>query len=211
MHAIVLAAGYARRLSPLTDNCPKALLPVRGVPLLDYVMSKVFAVPGIDGVTLVSNHRYIAHFENWLRWRRPGGTVVPMRVVGDEAEKAVAELLAGMGFDLVDQSRASRGAFDLLATRGPAQLGVQVKRATLPWRCPRAEWSRMAAEGRRFHWHWIVAAVGEREEIALLDPAKAVLRKEATLRENARIANLPLWLDTREVLPVTREAVRRRD
>ena len=150
-------------------------------------------------------------FALWLRWRRPGGPVVPMRVVGDEAEKAVAELLAGMGFDLVYQSRASRGAFDLLATRGPAQLGVQVKRATLPWRCPRAEWSRMAAEGRRFHWHWIVAAVGEREEIALLDPAKAVLRKEATLRENARIANLPLWLDTREVLPVTREAVRRRD
>ena len=80
MHAIVLAAGYARRLSPLTDHCPKALLPVRGVPLLDYVMAKVFAVPGIDAVTLVSNHRYIAHFENWLRWRRPP---VPVHLLDD--------------------------------------------------------------------------------------------------------------------------------
>ncbi len=80
MHAIVLAAGYARRLSPLTDNCPKALLPVRGVPLLDYVMAKVFAVPGIEAVTLVSNHRFIAHFENWLRWRRPPA---PVRLLDD--------------------------------------------------------------------------------------------------------------------------------
>ena len=80
MHAIVLAAGYARRLSPLTDNCPKALLPVRGVPLLDYVMAKVFAVPGVEAVTLVSNHRYISHFENWLRWRKPP---VPVRLLDD--------------------------------------------------------------------------------------------------------------------------------
>jgi glucose-1-phosphate thymidylyltransferase len=80
MDAIVLAAGYARRLSPLTDNCPKPLLPVRGVPLLDYVMAKVFAVPAVKAVTLVSNHRFIGHFENWLRWRRPP---VPVRLLDD--------------------------------------------------------------------------------------------------------------------------------
>ena len=93
MQAIVLAAGYARRLSPLTDNCPKALLPVRGVPLLDYVMSKVFAVPGIEAVTLVSNHRYIAHFENWLRWRRPP---VPIRLL-DDGTLANETRLGGIG------------------------------------------------------------------------------------------------------------------
>lgn len=80
MDAIVLAAGYARRLSPLTDNCPKPLLAMRGVPLLDYVMAKVFAVAAVKAVTLVSNHRFIGHFESWLRWRRPP---VPVRLLDD--------------------------------------------------------------------------------------------------------------------------------
>jgi glucose-1-phosphate thymidylyltransferase len=70
MHAIILAAGYATRLSPLTDHCPKPLLPIRGVPLLDYVMAKLFTVKEVSDVTLVSNHKFIGHFENWLRWRR---------------------------------------------------------------------------------------------------------------------------------------------
>ncbi|MCX7824077.1 MAG: NTP transferase domain-containing protein, partial [Verrucomicrobiae bacterium] len=41
MDAIVLAAGFATRMAPLTDHCPKPLLPVRGVPILDYVLAKV--------------------------------------------------------------------------------------------------------------------------------------------------------------------------
>jgi hypothetical protein len=47
-------------------------------------------------------------FELWLRWRSPGGAAVPMSVIGDEAERAVAENLAHLGFDLVYQSRVAR-------------------------------------------------------------------------------------------------------
>ncbi|MCC7534760.1 MAG: AAA family ATPase, partial [Deltaproteobacteria bacterium] len=90
-----------------------------------------------DAVRVLDDGRYAledAAFAAWLRWRAPGGTVVPMRALGDEAEASVAELLSRMGFDLVYQSRGSRGAFDLLATRGADQLGVQVKRSRLPLR-----------------------------------------------------------------------------
>jgi hypothetical protein len=51
----------------------------------------------------------------WLRWRRPGGTVVPMTVIGDAAERDVATLLAPMGFDLVYQS----GAVAVVDARAP--------------------------------------------------------------------------------------------
>jgi glucose-1-phosphate thymidylyltransferase len=80
MHAIVLAAGYATRLAPLTDNCPKPLLPIRGVPLLDFALAKVFAVKQVTAVTLVSNHKFIAQFENWLRQRQPPA---PVRLLDD--------------------------------------------------------------------------------------------------------------------------------
>lgn len=44
------------------------------------------------------------------------------------------------------RSSPSRGAFDLLATRGATQLGVQVKRSPLPLRFAAPEWKRMAAD-----------------------------------------------------------------
>jgi Holliday junction resolvase len=140
-------------------------------------------------------------FAVWLRWRLPGGTVVPMTVVGNEAEQAVARALSAMGFDLVYQSRASRGAFDLLATRGATQLGVQVKRSALPLRFTRAEWSRMVAEGERLHWRWVLAAVDPGGAIVVLDPAKARRGDQVRVDRGAEIGNLLLWLDTGAGLP----------
>jgi hypothetical protein len=133
-------------------------------------------------------------FGLWLRWRRPGGTVVPMRVVGDEAELAVAQHLARMGFDLVYQSRGSRGAFDLLATRGSVQLGVRVKRSALPLRFTKAEWNRMQGDAKRFGWRWVVAAVNPREGVLILDPTKARKGRQVTMNDAAAIENLLTWL-----------------
>ncbi len=136
-------------------------------------------------------------FGLWLAWRRPGGTVVPMQVIGDEAEQRVARRLARMGFDLIYQSRASRGAFDLLATRGHHQLGIQVKRSPLPLRFELEAWHRMEAEGERFGWRWVVAAVlpPPAEQVILLDPGTARIKKRATLNAGAEIPNLLAWID----------------
>jgi AAA+ ATPase superfamily predicted ATPase len=136
-----------------------------------------------------------ATFGLWLRWRRPGGSVVPMTVLGDDAERAVAAHLARCGFELIYQSRASRGAFDLLATRGAHQLGVQVKLAALPIRFPRAAWSRMEADGERFGWRWVVAAVSPEHGVTLLDPARATRGKAVSLDRRAAIENIVAWVD----------------
>ncbi len=134
-------------------------------------------------------------FGLWLRWRQPGGTVVPMRLVGDEAEQASASALAEMGFDLVYQSRGSRGAFDLIAIRGADQLGVQVKRSDLPLRFPRKAWGRMEAEAHRHGWRWVVAAVARDGRVSFLDPAQAKVASEARLDGGAEVNNLLRWVD----------------
>jgi Holliday junction resolvase len=131
----------------------------------------------------------------WLRWRRPGGSVVPMSIIGDAAEREVAGLLARMGFDLVYQSRASRGSFDLLATRAATQLGVQVKRSPLPLRFSRTAWNRMAADARRLGWRWTVASVTPEGEVRFLDPSKVRRGKELRLGESAAIENVVEWVD----------------
>jgi AAA+ ATPase superfamily predicted ATPase/Holliday junction resolvase len=135
-------------------------------------------------------------FGLWLRWRRPAGSVVPMALVGDDAERATAAALARLGFELVYQSRASRGAFDLLAIRAATQLGVQVKRRALPLTFSKEEWSRMEAESTRLGWRPVVAAVDDREAVTFLDPSKARRGRTIRLGSDATIENLPAWTDT---------------
>lgn len=148
-------------------------------------------------------------FTLWLRWRRPGGTVVPMRIVGDEAERAVAEHLARSGFELIYQSRGSRGAFDLLALRGAHRLGVQVKRADLPVRFPSSEWMRMGVDGDQLCSSWAVMILSKTEGVLALDPQKAqATPRGVTLGRDAVIANLLLWLE--EGREVERTAAPRR-
>ncbi len=134
-------------------------------------------------------------FALWLSWRRPGGTVVPMTVVGDEAELAVARALAEMGFELIYQSRVSRGAFDLLAVRSGIQLGVQVKKSKLPLRFKKGEWNRMTTDAKAFGWRHTVAAVdAESNEVFFLNPDKASMARGVSLTSSAIIDNLLAWL-----------------
>jgi glucose-1-phosphate thymidylyltransferase len=65
MKALILAAGYATRLYPLTLNQPKALLPVAGKTILDRLMTHIATISEIDRVHIVSNHKFKPHFDAW--------------------------------------------------------------------------------------------------------------------------------------------------
>ena len=64
MKAVILAAGYATRLRPLTDSIPKQLLPVGGRPMVDWILEKIRDA-GIEDVHLTTNGRFAADFERW--------------------------------------------------------------------------------------------------------------------------------------------------
>ena len=68
MKLIVLAAGYATRLYPLTLNRPKALLPVAGKPMLEHMLDAVEPI-GFDGTYLVTNAKFAGHFRKWSEGR----------------------------------------------------------------------------------------------------------------------------------------------
>lgn len=67
MKCLVLAAGYATRLYPLTENFPKPLLDVNGKSILDWLLDDVDANVGVDEYIIVSNHKFVEHFEKWIR------------------------------------------------------------------------------------------------------------------------------------------------
>jgi glucose-1-phosphate thymidylyltransferase len=62
---LLLAAGYATRLRPLTETIAKPLLPVGGRPMADWILDRIAGVPEIDGVHVVTNSVYAGAFERW--------------------------------------------------------------------------------------------------------------------------------------------------
>jgi glucose-1-phosphate thymidylyltransferase len=67
--ALILAAGYATRLRPLTDTWAKELLPVGGRPIVDRILDKLAEVPELDEVHVVTNARKAPAFREWSRGR----------------------------------------------------------------------------------------------------------------------------------------------
>ncbi len=65
MKCVILAAGYATRLYPLTENFPKPLLPVGKKTILNWLLDDIDALPEITEHVIISNHKFIEHFEAW--------------------------------------------------------------------------------------------------------------------------------------------------
>jgi len=83
MKSIILAAGYATRLYPLTINRPKALLPINGRPIIDYLVDDINKLRDADEIYVVTNRKFAGHFAEWAE-KNAGG--VPIRVLDDGTE-----------------------------------------------------------------------------------------------------------------------------
>lgn len=83
MIALLLVAGYATRLYPLTINTPKPLLPVGKQAMLDYIVDEIDTLPDIDKIVLVTNHKFAQHFHVWAKERAATSKSAPIVVIDD--------------------------------------------------------------------------------------------------------------------------------
>lgn len=81
MVCILLAAGYATRMYPLTENFPKPLLEIKGKPILDWVVDDLASGGKIDRYVVISNHKFLSCFEKWAGEKRAQG--IPVEVLDD--------------------------------------------------------------------------------------------------------------------------------
>jgi len=65
MNALILAAGYATRLYPLTLNKAKPLLVVGGRPIIEWVVDNLADVPDLETIYVVTNDKFAADFQAW--------------------------------------------------------------------------------------------------------------------------------------------------
>jgi glucose-1-phosphate thymidylyltransferase len=85
MKVIILAAGYATRLYPLTLTRPKPLLPVAGRPMIEYVLDNLAPIGGIDRIYVVTNAKFAGHFEQWSETYRATRVQLNFTVVNDHS------------------------------------------------------------------------------------------------------------------------------
>ena len=83
MKVLILAAGYATRLYPLTLTQPKPLLPVAGRPMIEYVIDNLAPIAGIDRVYVVTNAKFAGHFQRWSEAYGAGKSKLPFTIVND--------------------------------------------------------------------------------------------------------------------------------
>jgi glucose-1-phosphate thymidylyltransferase len=83
MNALVLAAGYATRLYPLTLNKAKPLLEVAGKPMIEWVLDNLSGVPGLETVFVVANDKFASDFQNWANQYQQRRPDVRIKIVND--------------------------------------------------------------------------------------------------------------------------------
>jgi glucose-1-phosphate thymidylyltransferase len=81
---IILAAGYATRLYPLTLNQPKPLLPVAGKPMLEHVLDSLKSIKHIDHIYVVTNDKFAGHFQRWADDYATTHRAQPITVMNDQ-------------------------------------------------------------------------------------------------------------------------------
>lgn len=117
MKCLILAAGYATRLYPLTENFPKPLLKVGEKTILDWLVDDVS--PVISEFIVVSNHKFAQHFENWAKTKEQKITVVDDGTSTNEtrlgAVKDIALGLEGNDEDVLVMAGDNVLDFSLLA------------------------------------------------------------------------------------------------
>ena len=125
MKALILAAGYATRLRPLTDSIPKMLLPLAERPMLDYLVDRIHEVPEIEEIHLVTNARFAPAFRDWA----PAGLVVH-----DDGTTSNEDRLGAIGDVAFAIEQGGLEGEDLLVVAGDNLIGYSLRDFAGFWR-----------------------------------------------------------------------------
>jgi glucose-1-phosphate thymidylyltransferase len=131
MRAIVLGAGYATRLYPLTENVAKPLLPVGGRPMIDHLLESIRDVDEVDGVHVVTNHKFADAFVRWAEAHEAVGSPIE---VHDDGTTSDDDRLGAIGDIRFVIEQAGLEGEDLLVVAGDNLFDYSVADYVRWWR-----------------------------------------------------------------------------
>lgn len=117
MNVLILAAGYATRLYPLTENKAKPLLDVAGKPMMEWVIDNLAPIQGIEKVYVVTNSKFAADFQAWADQYNRTHAKLAFEIIND-GSRSDADKLGAIGDINLVVSRANLAARDLIVVAG---------------------------------------------------------------------------------------------
>src|SRR5467141_1342320 len=117
MNALILAAGYATRLYPLTLNKAKPLLEVGGKPIIEWLLDNLADVPGLGTVYIVTNAKFAGDFQNWANGYREQHREITIKIIND-GSKSDDDKLGAIGDINLVLTRENLTNDDLLVIAG---------------------------------------------------------------------------------------------
>jgi len=117
MNVLVLAAGYATRLYPLTLDKAKPLLPVGGKPIIEWVLENLIDVPDLETIYIVTNDKFAHHFQDWAERYQNRQPKFKIKIVND-GSKSDDDKLGAIGDINFVVTRENLTESDLLIVAG---------------------------------------------------------------------------------------------
>ena len=117
MNVLILAAGYATRLYPLTLTKAKPLLEVAGKPMIEWVLDNLAPVPDIATVYVVTNNKFARDFQSWSEEYQQRGSKLQFKIINDGSNDDSDKLGAIGDINLV-LGRESLADSDLVVVAG---------------------------------------------------------------------------------------------
>lgn len=83
MNVLILAAGYATRLYPLTKTKAKPLLDVAGKPMLEWVIDNLTPAPEVENIFIVTNAKFAGDFQSWADDYKERNPKLKFKIIND--------------------------------------------------------------------------------------------------------------------------------
>jgi glucose-1-phosphate thymidylyltransferase len=117
MNVLILAAGYATRLYPLTLHKAKPLLEVAGKPMIDWVLDNLAAVPDLETVYVVTNSKFVKDFQAWAEGYRKKKSGFAIKII-DDGSTDDSDKLGAIGDIVLVITREDLAKNDLIVVAG---------------------------------------------------------------------------------------------
>jgi glucose-1-phosphate thymidylyltransferase len=117
MNVLILAAGYATRLYPLTEKKAKPLLDVAGKPMMEWVIDNLAPIDGIEKVYVVTNNKFAADFQAWADGYHAAHPKLTFEIIND-GSTSDADKLGAIGDINLVISRAGLTNSGLIVVAG---------------------------------------------------------------------------------------------
>jgi glucose-1-phosphate thymidylyltransferase len=117
MDVIILAAGYATRLYPLTLEKAKPLLEIAGKPIIEWGLDTLANVPGLGTIYIVTNDKFANDFQAWADRYQHRQLQFKFKIIND-GSKSDDDKLGAIGDINLVITRESLTKSDLLIVAG---------------------------------------------------------------------------------------------